>query len=701
MKIGILTFRWANNYGAVLQAYALLRTLQRFTQDVEFLNYAPASKRWQGLYNWGLRSGTFSKMLPLRLAFMHFRRKYLPATAMVSSSTDLARLASRYDTGIVGSDQVWNGRLHGGHDPAYFLDFSGDRDFKRISYAACFGQPDQPYARLTDIGIWLQRFNSISVRNELSRDLVRQLSGRDAQVVLDPTLLWDFDELLGRTTRKAPGYILVYGLSDDHSESIETVVRETARRTGLQVISLWPTVPLRSVTATRLCPGPVGWLRLFRDAEYVCTDSFHGCCFAVKFGKQLLCWPGARSQRLMDFLSTFGLEGRLLGSASPAGVERTLRHEIEYDQVHQRLQREICSSLDFLKSSLSAVDPRFPIMTAPVTLSEKNLTFARSDGSPCVSIIIPTYNRKQLLREAVESCLQQTFQDYEVLIVDDGSTDGTGEQAETLLKLEWREKVRYHRKVNGGVSSAKNCGLKFARGEYVQFLDSDDLLRPEKLAKQVAAIRSSGKTIDCCICFGRMGLQDEGWERATLIGEAHNTPAEYIQDLCSRKLHVICTNAPLWRRTFLAQVEGWREDLLASEEWEYYTRLMTRNPEILFVAEELFFVRGHAGDQLSKRYVRIEYMASHYRATQSVARLLVGTPHWKPRARADLLLRARMAYVNLLRHGDKRVIEEFEDWFSDLARSVPDYRMVAIVGLRRLFGSQFVLSLYGLRARLR
>jgi len=302
--------------------------------------------------------------------------------------------------------------------------------------------------------------------------------------------------------------------------------------------------------------------------------------------------------------------------------------------------------------------------------------------------------------ESVRSSVRQTFQDFEVLVIDDGSTDGTEESVKDLLHGEWQGKVLYHKKVNGGASSAKNFGLKLARGQYIQFLDSDDLLRPEKLAKQVTAIRSASGTIDCCLCYGRMGNQNIGWNQAMRIGEKRNTSAEYVQHLCSRKLHVVCTNAPLWRRSFLLQADGWREDLLVSEEWEYHTRLMARGPQIVFVAEDLFFVRGHEGDQLSKRYGQLRYMVSYYQAVRSVAQMLMHTPHWTRQARAGLLLRARTAYINLLRHGDTHLIREFEDWFLNLARSVPDWRMVAAVHFRRLFGSGCFLWLFALRSRL-
>jgi len=99
---------------------------------------------------------------------------------------------------------------------------------------------------------------------------------------------------------------------------------------------------------------------------------------------------------------------------------------------------------------------------------------------PRVSVIIPTYNRARYLPETLESVFAQTYRDYEVIVIDDGSTDNTAEVLESYL-----DRIVYVRKENGGQGSARNAGLKIARGEYIAFLDSDDLWLPDKLELQV------------------------------------------------------------------------------------------------------------------------------------------------------------------------------------------------------------------------
>jgi len=103
-----------------------------------------------------------------------------------------------------------------------------------------------------------------------------------------------------------------------------------------------------------------------------------------------------------------------------------------------------------------------------------------------VSVIIPTYNRKAFLPEAIDSVLNQTYRDIEIIVVDDGSTDGTGD----LLKERYGDTIRYYYKANGGCASARNAGIKISEGEYIAFLDSDDMFLPEKLEDQAAVLDS-------------------------------------------------------------------------------------------------------------------------------------------------------------------------------------------------------------------
>jgi hypothetical protein len=126
-----------------------------------------------------------------------------------------------------------------------------------------------------------------------------------------------------------------------------------------------------------------------------------------------------------------------------------------------------------------------------------------------VSIIIPTYNRKELLAEAVQSCFDQTWRDLEIIIVDDGSADGTDAFVRERLGDTWTDgRVRYYKQKNAGAAAARNYGLKLAASNYVQFLDSDDILLSDKIACQIRELEGErGMESEGCSCYGRMGLR--------------------------------------------------------------------------------------------------------------------------------------------------------------------------------------------------
>ena len=117
---------------------------------------------------------------------------------------------------------------------------------------------------------------------------------------------------------------------------------------------------------------------------------------------------------------------------------------------------------------------------------------------PDISVIMPTYNRAHCLTRAVESCMCQTQPGVEVIIVDDGSTDNTSEIVAALIEQYGPERVRYIHQENAGACVARNRGIDEAHGKYIQFLDSDDYLGPEKFEVQVQALADSGRAIAVC-----------------------------------------------------------------------------------------------------------------------------------------------------------------------------------------------------------
>ncbi|MDY6945264.1 MAG: glycosyltransferase family A protein [Pseudomonadota bacterium] len=157
-------------------------------------------------------------------------------------------------------------------------------------------------------------------------------------------------------------------------------------------------------------------------------------------------------------------------------------------------------------------------------------------SNPLVSVIIPTYNRAALLREAVESALQQTYSPIEVVVVDDGSTDDTG-----AVMQEFGERIRYSRRPNGGVNAARNVGIKQAKGQFLAFLDSDDLWEPYKIELQVALLK---KFADAAFTFSNFFIFTGSDPRADGVDTVPNGLGTWFE-------HVAVTEDPYqWRQQF-------------------------------------------------------------------------------------------------------------------------------------------------------
>jgi len=209
---------------------------------------------------------------------------------------------------------------------------------------------------------------------------------------------------------------------------------------------------------------------------------------------------------------------------------------------------------------------------------------------PLVSVIIPTYNRAGLVRQAVASVKAQTYRDFEIVVVDDGGTDGTFE----ALSAGGRIRVRRHAH-RRGVSAARNTGINAARGEWLAFLDSDDLWLPDKLARQIFWLEGSPELLIC--------QTEETWVRR---GVRVNKPASHRQVggrifLPSLKRCVISPSAVMLHRRLLADHGAFDETLPAAEDYDLWLRLTWRY-EVGLVDEPLVIKRGGHPDQLSGQW---------------------------------------------------------------------------------------------------
>lgn len=246
-----------------------------------------------------------------------------------------------------------------------------------------------------------------------------------------------------------------------------------------------------------------------------------------------------------------------------------------------------------------------------------------------VSVIVPVYNRAAMLAEAVASVVAQTYRPLEIIIVNDGSTDDTGEVIDELAKRH-TDLIRVrHQDVNRGPGVAREAGRRIARGDYIQYLDSDDGFYPGKLEAQVAMMEHA------------KGLELT-WVRTCRVRQKVGQPTgqyhgvtERPNDLRSALLYgtLWATSAPLYRRTLLDRVGPWSA-LRQHEDWEYDHRVAWEVREYDYLDETLCWVREIKGGSLSSQWQRRDdHLADRGRAYESIGSLVLeGIGQYEPGA---------------------------------------------------------------------
>lgn len=185
--------------------------------------------------------------------------------------------------------------------------------------------------------------------------------------------------------------------------------------------------------------------------------------------------------------------------------------------------------------------------------------------SDLVSIIIPTFNRAQIIGETIESALEQSHRDIEILVVDDGSTDDTDAVIRRFIARDPR--VSYHRQENRGVGTARQLGFERSRGAYIQFLDSDDLLSPRKIELQVEALK---RDPGAGVAYGPTYFFHDGWQAATPSRRTGESVEKIFPAMVAERIWQ--TMSPIYRREVCVAAGEWTA-LTSEEDWEFDTRV--------------------------------------------------------------------------------------------------------------------------------
>ncbi|MEP4077637.1 polysaccharide pyruvyl transferase family protein [Haloferula sp.] len=348
LRIGIATFTWGDNYGAVLQAHALQVFLARAGHDVEIIDFRTFS-RPKGLKRFVGKSVRLTERKWKAELFERFRKAHMKFTPEVFKTKDeLAALRDRYDMVISGSDQVWNPRWLAQFNGLFelcFLSFAGEGTL-RVSYAASFGHSESSSIKqewLELLADCLKRMDAVSVREESGVKLVSEIGGRsDAVHVVDPTLLLEgtYYDVLAGPRRNRENYVFCYMLHELDSDAdlaVESIVSES-RLKCIRCDS-----QRSSIHKGYSLPSPKGWIRKIRDAEFVVTNSFHAVVFCVIFQVPFIAVlvKGSLSgmnARIIDFLGDLNMQDRIIepGGSVPKSL---LRDAIVWNKAEQGMKR--------------------------------------------------------------------------------------------------------------------------------------------------------------------------------------------------------------------------------------------------------------------------------------------------------------------------------------------------------------------------
>ena len=295
MKIGIMTFHRAANYGAVLQAYALQCYLAGAGNEAEVMDYRckeidHAHAPFYMLYvkGWKNKVKQFLR-LPVRVRKRRLFDAFLARKIPLSIKADRKHMEvlqqRKYDAVIAGSDQIWNPDLTQ-KDMAYLLDFVPE-DTVKISYAASFGTDRLDEKRAALYKKYLDSFDKLSVREQQGAYIIRKLCGKAAEHTADPTFLLqkeDWERFM--TAPPYQDYILLYMIK--YSDRLFRTAQELAGKTGKQLVFISDSMKRKKGVRYVRYAAPEEWTGLLYHAACVVTNSFHGTAFSIHFNKRMI-----------------------------------------------------------------------------------------------------------------------------------------------------------------------------------------------------------------------------------------------------------------------------------------------------------------------------------------------------------------------------------------------------------------------------
>jgi len=379
IKVGILTYHFSDNYGALMQAYALRKWLLDRGVSANFINYHPTYVEEGGRFDrpWNLtlwrKNATILYMKLAKLqrrilgnnsmlaGFETFRRDYLGIQgAALRSVEELRSVAAKHNILVCGSDQIWNPSIHYGLDPVYFLDIPGTKAVHKIAYAPSFGRSEIEPKYYAELNKLISGLDAVSVREASGIEILESagIAQGLARVMPDPTiLLGHFDELIGKVSDD-DGSVFAYALRTD--QVIRSAAMQAAHIVGGQLYAPRNTHQRWRDIGEGVVPGPVEWLVMLARSRLVVSNSFHGVALSVVLNKPFIAvsLPGKRAAlnaRVQNLLKVAGLQDRVITTVDPERIRQLIEAPIDWEATNARVAAVRAEAETYLDAEIAAV----------------------------------------------------------------------------------------------------------------------------------------------------------------------------------------------------------------------------------------------------------------------------------------------------------------------------------------------------------
>lgn len=370
MKIGILTFHRAYNYGAFLQAFAMLTFLRSHGYEVSIVDYMPdghsdfyrffnsywRQNSWKGKAKYLIRKGIDYPIISKRQKKIRTLQESLlgvERNIRYKDPNDLTHVDC--NCMVYGSDQIWwkcKFLSYKGFDPAYWGEYVPPA-VKKIAYAPSMGSMDLTESDIPQIKRWLTHFTAVSVREKQLSDALFFISGIEYPVVLDPVFFLDKSQWSNRCSqvpiRHKKPYLLLYNLQN--SSDVKKKALELAHRNKWEIVEIRQSFRFDFSRKYAYTPDPVEFVSLFRDAQFIATTSFHGTAFSIIFRKPFIV-AGLKfaEDRILSLLSLLNLTDRCI---KPAETDFDLK--IDYEKVAPLLEAAREKSENYILNALPPI----------------------------------------------------------------------------------------------------------------------------------------------------------------------------------------------------------------------------------------------------------------------------------------------------------------------------------------------------------